>query len=501
MTASIGASRPRGWLARAGALAAGLASQLPRSALALPLALVAAAGVVVINETSHASSMKALSRLQQRAEATVRMQAVLRRVLDAESGQRGYMLTGREVYLEPYTQAAADTRRELAWLGDYLRDDPVSAALLDALRPHADAKLGELALSVAAYDAGDRDRWIPLLDSPSGRHHMAALRGISTALLARERGYVAAERQAVFDNLRRSRRGVNATAAVGILALLLLLRKSAALDAIQQRHTQDLQAESERLDAEVQRRTGDLSELARHLHTVREDESSRLARELQQELGALLAATKMDLARLRRGLADASPEVLARLDHLRSGIDSGIALKRRIIESLRPSALANLGLVSALEIQLRDFAERSGVQVQSDLQALEMSEAAQITVYRLVQEALTNIAKYAGARQVRVGLAASPGPPPAASAMGNPAVDGAVRQQVPWARLTVSDDGKGFDPQAPQRSAHGLRGMRFRVEAVGGRFSVHSAPGQGTRIAALLPTQPLNAASPRSATA
>lgn len=478
MSGSIAAPGPRSRLGRTGARVAALAARLPRSALALPLALLVATVVLVINETSHASSMKALSKLQQRAEATVRLQAVLRRLLDAESGQRGYMLTGRKVYLEPYAQAAADTERELAWLAGFFRDDGVSFGLLQALQPHARAKLAELALSVVAYDAGDRERWIPLLDSESGRHHMTALRSISAALLAREGSHVAAERQAVFDNLRRSRRGVNATAAMGILALLLLLRKSAALDGILKRHTQDLQAESQRLDAEVQRRTHDLSELARHLHTVREDESGRLARELQQELGALLAATKMDLARLRRALSGASPEVLARLDHLRSGIDSGIALKRRIIESLWPSSLSNLGLVPALEIQLREFAERSGAEVRAELQPIELSDAVQITVYRLVQEALTNIAKYAQARQVEVSLA------------GEQAVDGVpLHGEAPasWVRLAVTDDGQGFDPQATQRSAHGLRGMRFRVEAVGGRFSVHSTPGGGTRIVAKLP--------------
>ncbi len=471
MTTGNALARTGRWLGLTGAQAIGLASGLPRLALALPLALLAAATVLVINETSHASSMAALSRLQQRAEATVRLQSVLRRLLDAESGQRGYMLTGRKVYLEPYARAAADTQRELTWLRRYFRDDVVSGALLEQLRPHAAARLDELQRSVAAFDAGDRARWVALLDSPSGLVHMAALRRLSADLLERERAHVAAERQAVLRNLERSRRGVALSAAAGILALLLVLRKSAALDAIQDRHTQALRNESERLDVEVQRRTHDLTELARHLHTVREDESSRLARDLRQELGALLAATKMDLARLRHGLAGAAPDVLARLDHLSSGIDSGIALKRRIIENLRPSSLANLGLVSAIEIQLRDFAERSGVKVLSDLHELEFSEAVQITVFRLVQEALTNIAKYAQARVVKVSLVP----------------DRAAQDDGMRARLVVSDDGRGFDPEAPRRSAHGLRGMRYRVEAAGGRFELQSTPGQGTRIEAWLP--------------
>ncbi len=103
-----------------------------------------------------------------------------------------------------------------------------------------------------------------------------------------------------------------------------------------------LQAERERLEREVLRRTAELTELAQHLQTAREDERARLARDLHDELGALLTAAKLDVARIRPKLQQAMPEVLPRIAHLVETLNAGIALKRRIIEDLRPSTLDQL---------------------------------------------------------------------------------------------------------------------------------------------------------------
>ena len=322
-----------------------------------------------------------------------------------------------------------------------------------------------MARSVRAFDAGELA--LPQWDGDAGRLHMDAVRTLATRLTQREHQHIARERQAVFDTLRTSRIGVNVAAAMALLALLVVLRQTAAIDAAQRSHAQVLQSESDALELEVTRRTDDLSELARHLQTVRADESSRLARTLHEELGALLTTAKLDLARLGRLLATAAPQVQERLAHLAASIDGGIALKRRIIDDLRPAALSNLGLVPALQMQLRQFADRSGLQVHSELQPLALSDGVQLTAYRLVQEALTNVAKYAQARAVTVRL----------------------RAQDDRALLSVDDDGQGFDPAAPRRSAHGLMGMQFRVAASQGRLNIHSAPGRGTRIEADLPLQ------------
>ncbi len=159
------------------------------------------------------------------------------------------------------------------------------------------------------------------------------------------------------------------------------------------------------------------------------------------------------------------PEVSERLEHLIATLNTGIALKRRIVEDLRPSSLSHLGLVASLEILTREFKEQSGLSISTQLEAVEMGGAAQLTVYRLVQESLTNIGKYAEATQVQVTLQSLEG----------------------YVSIDVKDNGRGFTPEHLGAGTHGLAGMRHRVEAIGGRLTVTSAPGAGARVAAVLP--------------
>jgi signal transduction histidine kinase len=208
-----------------------------------------------------------------------------------------------------------------------------------------------------------------------------------------------------------------------------------------------------------------LRELTHHLQTAREDERQRLARNLHDDLGSLLTSAKLDAARIKPRLANAAPETQELLAHLVSTLNSGIALGRSIIEDLRPSALSNLGLIATLEILSRDYAERSGTQVHCALEPVQLQPSAELVVYRLVQEAMTNISKYAQASNVWVELSAGP-------------------DQV---SIAVRDDGIGFDATAKTSSAYGLVGMRFRVEAEGGTLQIISTPGQGTHLRATLP--------------
>ena len=171
------------------------------------------------------------------------------------------------------------------------------------------------------------------------------------------------------------------------------------------------------------------------------------------------------MARIKSRLGVISPEAAERMQHLIETLNSGIALKRRIVEDLRPSSLSHLGLVASLEILAREFEDRSGLSIITDLETVEIGGSAQLTVYRLVQESLTNMGKYAEAKQAEISLHDFDG----------------------YITVEVRDDGAGFDTTQIKGSSHGLAGMRHRVEAAGGRLTVVSSPGQGTRISAVLP--------------
>lgn len=213
-------------------------------------------------------------------------------------------------------------------------------------------------------------------------------------------------------------------------------------------------------------RTDELTELTRHLQRVQEEERSRLALELHDRLGGFFTATKFDMARLKSALGPVTPAVAIRLAHFTDMLDKGIALKRRMIEDLRPSALTSLGLVQALEILINEFTRTHDVPVRAALAHLHISAGIQLTIYRLVQEALVNVAAHAQAKEVSIWIKTQP--------------DGALE-------VGVCDDGVGFDVQTGRISMLGLLGMHYRVESEGGCFNVQSRPNGGATVSAVFP--------------
>ena len=239
------------------------------------------------------------------------------------------------------------------------------------------------------------------------------------------------------------------------------------LDITERKQVQrQLQQASAELEDRVNQRTAELQALSLHLQRVREDEKASLARELHDELGGLLTAAKLDLARIRAKVAH-DPAVVDRLEQAGKRLNEGIALKRRVIENLRPSALSNLGLAESLRVLCAETSDGLGIPVQADIADLSAGDDLDLTIYRVVQESLTNISKYAGAKTVQVTLRA---------------IDDALQ-------LTLRDDGKGFDVARSLVGRHGISGMRLRVTSLGGSLSLTSSPGCGTCLLATFPLQ------------
>lgn len=439
---------------------------MSRQTLNLALALLAALILVGINETGYVQSSKALDDIA----AATRTRDVLNRVLqltvDAETGSRGYLLTGDARYLEPYNAAVAEIGQQMDALHSTYAPPSDEAQTLNLLARNVQRKLAEMDLSVRMRKQGNEDAWKFVLMTDVGKEQMDAIRAQAGKLIDAASLRVGASQDQVRRSLMLSRAGIALVTVAALLAFYLYLRQTTALKEVGERQQQALEAERDLLERQVRERTASLAELATHLQNVREEERGHLARELHDELGALLTAAKLDVARLKSRLGpQPSPEIVQRLQHLTESLNGGIALKRRIIEDLRPSSLSNLGLTASLEILAREFSERSGIDVANGLEPVRLDESNQLTVYRLVQESLTNIGKYAEAKQIEISL----------------------RNYGGHVEVEIRDDGKGFDPSQIKASTHGLAGMRHRVEAAGGRFSVASAPGRGTRITAVLP--------------
>ena len=448
-----------------------------RMALSLPMALLAAAVLVGINETGHMRSQDAVNQMSQWQVTRAAVNSLLQSMLDAETGQRGYLLTGNDTYLEPYDKAMTAVQSHLDTLRNQFVDSKEDLQEVAHLSRQVSRKLAEMELSLRLRRQGNEDAWKFVLHTDMGRENMDEIRKHAHALIERSSAKVKLGQDQILQSLMLSRIVIATVTAIGLLAFFMYLRQAQALLLVNQREQAMLEHERDRLESLVRERTATLSELANHLQQVREDERGHLARELHDELGALLTAAKLDVARLKSKIDASVPDVAERLKHLTDTLNSGIALKRRIIEDLRPSSLSHLGLTAALEILTREYAQRAGIEVETNLEPVELPPAAQLTVYRMVQEALTNIGKYAKASKVLV------------SVHGHPT----------HVAVQVRDNGQGFDPAEVRPTSHGLSGMRHRVESAGGRLSITSRPGSGTLVSAVLPTQ--RAAAPTAAAA
>lgn len=441
--------------------------KLPHMAISLPLAVLAVVGLIFINEASFRSSSDAVADMEEAQLTRGALNGLIQTILDAETGQRGYLLTGNERYLEPYTGAINQVNQQLDELRRIFTPYPEQLAEFGIMSRHISRKLAELDLSIRMRRENKEEAWRFVLTTDVGKEQMQAIREQTIKLAAASIRNMEQGQVQIKQTLLLSRIGVSILAIVGLLAFYMYLLQTKALLNSGVREQESLKRERDQLDLQVRERTANLAELATHLQNVREDERGHLARELHDELGALLTAAKLDVARLRSRLGVNQPEALERVAHLTTTLNSGIALKRRIVEDLRPSSLSHLGLVASLEILAREYEERAGISMTTDLEAVDLGGTAQLTVYRLVQESLTNIGKYAEATQVIVSL----------------------QNQGGYISIEVHDNGKGFDVATISLTSHGINGMRHRVEAASGRLTVTSSAQTGTKVSAVLPKQ------------
>lgn len=435
-----------------------------------PVVVLVGLSLLAISEIGNRQLLDTFNALQDAYERRRIVRSLDQAALAAETAQRGYVLTEKDPYLEPFQQA----RESIARLTDEMRavtaGNPEAQVLAHALEADLRAKLSEMEITVKLVDSGRRSDAILVINTDEGKRRMDRVRSALRAFEAMEQSAVdriSADWVRGHDRFRLLVAGAVVLSTVLMIAAVRLMRRMLA---VERRHNDLLAAEQVRLDQLVGERTAELAELADHLQTVREEEKAALARELHDELGAILTAARMDVAFARRRLPVAPQDVDAKLQRVQGYLDQSVALKRRIIEGMVPSVLHNLGLLPALESLCDEFATNAGVRIDRRLDdvppGLERTRA--LALFRVAQEALTNVQKHARATTVSVMLTREPG----------------------GLRLRVRDDGTGVDlPGLNRLKSHGVRGMRQRVTALRGQLQITSAPGQGTTVEAWLPTE------------
>jgi signal transduction histidine kinase len=228
-------------------------------------------------------------------------------------------------------------------------------------------------------------------------------------------------------------------------------------------------AERDRQDEELREAYDMLGRLHRQVENAKEEERRQLARDLHDELGQTLTALKLRLQMAGRTPAGGvPPEAIATVDRL-------IGHTRQLSINLSPPLLDEVGLAPALRAHLESAAAPSDLRIALYTAGLDerLPTEVETAAFRVVQESLTNAVRHAQARRVEI----------------------SVRRSNGELRLSVQDDGRGFDVAEARRAAargehFGVVGMAERVKGLGGTFEVLSAPGQGTRVRASLPVAP-----------
>ena len=411
------------------------------------------------NERVHASQL--------RQQALSEFIALL---TDAESGQRGYLLTGESSYLQPFTEAVTTVGAALDRVREAYGERADSAEFQQQeLRTLTGKKLGELEETLALFKTRGAGPAVKVVRTDEGKRIMDEISRIVGAMRVAEARELSAATMQWQSDFRLSR-WVSAAGVILNLGLVLLATRLVYGD-MRRRALQatSLRDQKQDLEQQVDERTRELTALSTHLQGISEQEKYALSRELHDELGGLLVAARMDLSWLQQRLPTTDPAIEQRFRRIHESLSAGVDLKRRVVEELRPTLLDNMGLFAALRWQFKETCRRAGLNCTETIpeSELKFNPDAAIGVFRIAQEALTNILKHAEAKS-------------AALVIG---IEGNTFS------LRVSDDGKGIPAMRLQNiTSHGLASMRHRIAALGGTWEVRSpSSGGGTVVIALIP--------------
>jgi signal transduction histidine kinase len=378
----------------------------------------------------------------------------------------------RDLLLAPSQAAAVGSRRQLAesyrvvddtllQYEELLESDAERASLL-RLQTEIHALRGILEDVIARVSESRPGDAATVLGSRIGPQRETVLR-VSEEVRALDLGAFVQQQRALSDVYAATQRR-------GLVQLGFALAAGLGIALVATLYTGRLEDRLRRQRARDAEHARDLQRLSARILTAQEEERRTIARELHDEIGQVLTAIKVELSVAQRHLEQTgSPAHL--LEDARAITDNALATVRDLSHLLHPALLDDLGLPAVIDWYARGFSRRHGIAVDVTCDAMEerLSADLEATAYRIVQEALTNVARHARADHCRVIL----------------------RRLSGTVAISIEDNGVGFDPVEADRRAGGrglgLIGMRERASEVLGEFRIDSAPGRGTRVLVQLP--------------
>lgn len=385
-------------------------------------------------------------------------------LVDAEASALSFLLMRSDVYLEPYRNTAARLEPLMASMNFDIPPGSDDHADFQALKRLVDAKfhyLGEMLSHGKVPVALSQDH------GELGKQLMDEIRVRLAVLKARrEKAHQDLENMylARADNIQYMGYVLGIASLLLIISLFLVQQRQVALRA---RIQELLKTENSRLEAKVAARTRELSNLASNLTNAQEEERQHIARELHDEMGSALTAAKMDASWLRRSLGTrVDDSIQERLLRLIENIGGTISLTRRLVDDLQPPLLKGLGLTEALRSLGQQFEIDMPVEMSFPEHELNLSAEQSLALFRVAQESLTNVRKYAKASQVKLSL----------------------QEEGGVVLLSIRDNGVGFDTQDIELHGHGIAGIKHRTQMFNGSLTLSSSPGKGTHIEVRIPT-------------
>jgi signal transduction histidine kinase len=446
-------------------------SSTARQMIVLALLLAAVVGLFIAAESGQRRLEHASQRVEQAAQRERALADFSQLLSQAESSQRGYLLLGDPRYLGPYEEAAHNLPKALQRLDDvFTGAEPSVRAEVAAVKQLSNAKFSEMAETLQMYHERGRGPAVQLIRGDFGSGTMTQIADPVRKIQAEETNNVLAASHS-WQTSRWVSLATTTGALVTTLSLVLLLSRLVLRHVrSKEREAEDLAERQAELEQLVKRRTEELSELSTHLQSLAEQEKAALSRELHDELGGLLVAARMDISWLEDRVAPSDPQTQAHFKRVHEALQAGVDVKRRVVESLRPTLLDNLGLLPALRWQVADTCGRAGLKFTERYPPteLQLTPEASIAVFRIVQEALTNVLRHARAQSVEI----------------------SIESQGAWLVLRIRDDGVGLSLERVRAlRSHGLAAMRHRAVGLGGRWQANRIGARGTEIEVRLPLE------------
>jgi len=429
----------------------------------LPILLLAALllSLYLLFEQRYARLNEVSARVTQIQERQKLLSRYMQLLVDAETGQRGFLLTDEPQYLEPLLNAAPRMREVLMQLErSYAREPAVVPNPVTELGRLTRERFEILGAALRHYAQWRKTGSAPVMQA-SGKRIMDEIRDRVGQLEGHESDALLKVLAQWMQDLRITRWSMAGATLLDVLLLILI-------GAFLLRDLNRRSRESAELKRLVDARTQELVSLSNHLQDVTEREKQSLSRELHDALGGLLVATKMDVAWLHARLRSADPDLELRWRRILESLDRGVDLKRRVVESLRPTLLDNMGLFAALRWQFDETCGRNGIRSTHRLPAVEpqFTNDAAIALFRVAQESFTNILRHANASEAELDV----------SPQGENFI------------LTIKDNGTGIPAEAEtMQRGHGLAGMKHRVSALGGQCVIERRESGGTEVRVTIP--------------